>query len=162
MSVEDYGVDMHNDTIVAKMSLVHRIASWTPITSGYDKLNTLDLQKALQKDSLQGWLNFGFNSMISNRQNQADDLTLYSLDKFRDYMIKHGYPLGFDEQLAIRTPKNKDALRNIVQDIEFIGILRNYQHTMLIHQEGFQNSRERISFLLGKLDNYFERKRCRT
>ena len=157
IDLENHGQDMHIDTLIAKIALAHRITSWSPVRSGYDKFVSLGLEKSLQKDSLSGWLNFGFNSLDQNRQNTADNLTLYSLDKYRDYMIKNGYPL-YDEQFPLRPPKNKEVLKDIVNNLEFIGIIRNYQHTMSIQLQGFNRSSRRIKFMLEKLDEYFKKK----
>lgn len=157
IDLEEHGQSMHIDSLMAKIALAHRITSWSPVRSGYDKFVSLGLEKSLQKDSLSGWLNFGFNSLNQDRQNTADNLTLYSLDKFRDYMIKHGYPYQ-DKQFQLRSPKNKEILKDIVKDLEFIGIIRNYQHTMMIQLEGYNRSSKRIESMLNKLDAYFKKK----
>ena len=68
-----------------------------------------------------------YYSSFSNDTNNIiyEGLSLYSLNLFRNYLIKYGFPL---EMGKLERPKDLSNLNYIINDIEFIGILRNTKY----------------------------------
>ena len=81
-----------------------------------------------------------------------EDLSLYSLNKFREYMIEFGFPLMTG---GIEKPQNSDELHKIISDRKFQGILRNAEYNRTIQISGFNDALKRVRNILVGLDEYF-------
>ena len=119
------GNTMPVDSLLNNISRVHRISSFATVNFGYNKLNKHPKSELLP-DSLTNNLTV-YYSTFSNEINNLnyEALSLYSLNLLRDYLIKHGFPL---EMTELERPKDISHLNYIINDIEFIGILRNTKH----------------------------------
>ena len=116
------GNTMPVDSLLNNISRVHRISSFATVNFGYNKLNKHPKSELLP-DSLTNNLTV-YYSTFSNEINNLnyEALSLYSLNLLRTYLIKYGFPL---EMRKLERPKDISNLNHIINDVEFIGILRN-------------------------------------
>jgi Family of unknown function (DUF6090) len=155
--IEDHGSTLHIDTLANRISDLHWLSNWNPINSGYNKLTATGLEISLPRelqlslDRIYTYFNWSAN------QNAAEDLTLYSLNKFRGYLIEVGFPLT-DINDMIRNPKDKTVFKRIITDPEFIGILRNHEFNFKGQKQAYLRSKQSIVNLIQKLEVYFESK----
>ncbi|TMM53332.1 hypothetical protein FEE95_19920 [Maribacter algarum] len=113
------------DSLLNNISRVHRVSSLTTINFGYNKLNKHPKSELLP-DGLTNNLTTYYSTYSVESNNQFyEGLSFYSLNLLRDYLIKHGFPL---EMTELERPKDISHLNYIINDIEFIGILRNTKH----------------------------------
>src|SRR5690606_8413804 len=104
------------------ISHVHSVTFFVPVNFGFNKLNKHQRTELLP-DSLSNNLTTYYTTFSNDTNNITyEGLSLYSLNLFRNYLIKYGFPL---EMGKLEWPKDVSNLTHIINDIEFIGILRN-------------------------------------
>ena len=119
------GNKMPVDSLLNNISRVHSVSSLTTINFGYNKLNKHPKSELLP-DSLTNNLTTYYSTFSVESNNlYYEGLSLYSLNLLRDYLIEHGFPLELTE---LERPKDISNFNYIINDIEFIGILRNTKH----------------------------------
>ncbi|MEM9091553.1 MAG: hypothetical protein AAGC93_22790, partial [Cyanobacteria bacterium P01_F01_bin.53] len=155
--LEDHGLEIPMDTLVELITRMHRVTEWSPITIGYDKLTNSQGGNRLPKE-----LNYDISSaynvfLQTTNQNSAQDLSLYSLNNYRSYLIDLGFPLN-QYKYGVRSPKNKEIVITAMEDIRFIGIIRNFQYSIGGQREGYRWSKNRIEDICKKLERYFAEK----
>ncbi len=87
------------------------------------------------------------NEMISNTG------TLYNFNYFRNYLIKYGFPLEMEGSGLVR-PKDLSNLNYIINDTEFIGILRNSKAVWNLEMGMLIDAREMAKNNLEAINNY--------
>lgn len=119
------GDKMPVDSLLNNISRVHRISSLTTINFGYNKLNKHPKSELLPDSLINNLTTYYTTFSVESNNRYYEGLSLYSLDLLRDYLIKHGFPL---EMTELERPRDISHLNYIINDIEFIGILRNTKH----------------------------------
>ena len=149
---------LSNDSLYQSVSDLHVVVGFLPVTFGFDKLSNQSFASILP-DSVVNRLNLYYSSYSNDALNNTsyESLSKYSLDKLRDYLIKHGYPIDGSGQLA--PPNNITDLKAIVSSDEFIGILRNTQHSRYIQQLGFNHASNEVNECLEMVRSYLQQER---
>ena len=80
-----------------------------------------------------------------------EGLSMYSLNLFRNYLIKYGFPLNIRN---LERPKDLSTLNYIINDIEFIGILRNNKYNRSVQLSGFIEARKQVKKNLEIINEY--------
>ena len=142
------------DDLTFHMGKVHRITRWSPITSGYNKLVASGAEVQLPVELGNSIYRTFSDFLITTSQNSAENLTLYSLDKYRNYMIKKGFPMKIWPGSKLPTPNNTKIIQDIVKDPEFIGILRSYIVSYEVQIQGFSDAKHKIEQLLHELNEH--------
>lgn len=144
--------------LAGELGKVHRITRWSPITSGYNKLVAsgaeIQLPNKLGNNIYRTFSEF----LLSSSQTSAENLSLYTLDKYRDYMIKKGLPLKIWPGSKLPDPKNQAVIQNILNDPEFIGILRSYIVSYEVQILGFTDAKKKIDIMLIELNEHLAQK----
>jgi hypothetical protein len=125
---------------------LHRVTWYEPVTSGYQKLISSGFEQQLPVDLANQIYTLYVNISTDTNENDAQDLTIYSLNKYRDYLIKYGFPI-IDENLGLTQALNLEVLNQIKTDPEFIGILRNYRSSFHTHRQGFTKTKAKLDKL---------------
>ena len=142
---------MSADSLLNNISKVHSITSFIPVNFGYNKLNKHPRTEMLP-DSLTNNLTT-YYSAFSNDMNNIfyEGLSLYSLNIFRDYLIKYGFPI---ETKKLERPKDISNLNHIINDIEFIGILRNTKQNRSVQLSILIDAHKQAENSLEIINNY--------
>jgi hypothetical protein len=150
-NILDNGNKMSIDSLLNAITKVHSVTSFVPVNFGYNKLNKHPRTDILS-DSLLNNLTI-YYSKFSNRENNTsfEGLSLYSLNLFRDYLIKYGFPLT---NRSLERPKDLSTLNYIINDIEFIGILRNNKYNRTVQLSGFIEARKQVEKSLEMINEY--------
>jgi hypothetical protein len=145
------GNNMSPDSLLNAITKVHSVTSFIPVNFGYNKLNKHPRTDILS-DSLLNNLSI-YYSKFSNQMNNTsfEGLSMYSLNLFRDYLIKYGFPLT---NRNLEGPKDLSILNNIINDIEFIGILRNNKYNRSVQLSGFIEARKQVEKSLEMINEY--------
>ena len=145
------GNKMSIDSLLNAITKVHAVTSFVPVNFGYNKLNKHPRTDILS-DSLHNNLTI-YYSKFSNQMNNTsfEGLSMYSLNLFRDYLIKYGFPLT---NRNLERPEDLTTLNYIINDIEFIGILRNNKYNRSIQLSGFIEARKQVEKSLEKINEY--------
>jgi hypothetical protein len=145
------GNKMSTDSLLNAISKVHTVTSFDPVNFGYNKLNKHPRTNILP-DSLHNNLTI-YYSKFSNQMNNTsfEGLSMYSLNLFRDYLIKYGFPLNIRN---LERPKDLSTLNYIINDIEFIGILRNNKYNRSVQLSGFTEARRQVEKNLEIINEY--------
>ncbi|WP_400078273.1 DUF6090 family protein [Winogradskyella sp. R77965] len=139
------------DSLLSNLSKVHSVSFFVPVNFGYNKLNrhprTELLPDSLTINLTTYYITFSKESSNINYQG----LSLYSLNLFRNYLVKNGFPLEFRK---LERPEELSNLRLIVNDIEFIGILRNTKHNKSVELSTLIEARKQVENNLLIINNY--------
>jgi hypothetical protein len=116
------GNKMPLESLLSNFQQVHRYSYFVPVNFAYSKLNKHPRTELLPNNLTNNLTSY--HSGFSSERNKivSETLTLYSLNLFRNYLIKYGYP--FEEE-GLKRPEDLSNLNLIINDTEFIGILRN-------------------------------------
>jgi len=155
--LESDGEIMPIDTLIKKMTEIHAIIGWRPIIAGFNKLQQIKGNVSLPNGLLTKLTKsyHYFESPIANHN--SNGLSLYSVNKYRDYLIKKGFPL-LSPTLKNKI-KNKNGVRALTKDIEFIGILRNFQYNLGINGKGFEDAHKTVERMIADLEAYFDQEK---
>jgi len=149
------GKNMPIDTLVKKITEIHTIMGWQPIFTGYDKLKEIKGNVSLPNELLTK-LTLSYHHFESPKANhKTTGLSLYSVNKYRDYLIKKGFPLSSPS--LKNEIKNKNEVRALLKDPEFIGILRNFQYNLGINSSGFSEAHTIVENRIADLEAYFDK-----
>lgn len=145
------GTKMPADSLLKNISAVHTVTSFAPVNFGYNKLNKHP-RTDLLPDSLSDNLTIYYSKYANQMGNVSfEGLSKYSIDKFRDYLIRYGFPL---ETRDLEKPQDLTVLEFIIRDVEFIGILRNTKFNRTIQLSGLIEARKQAENCL-KITNHF-------
>ncbi|MFN1835238.1 DUF6090 family protein [Balneola sp. MJW-20] len=134
----DWPGTVPDDSLSLYMDALHRASSFDPVIFGYSKLTELDLPESIPDTltrSLSGYYT-EFNGGLNNIAYQ--ELSIYNINKYRDYMIRRGFPVTNRGDLSSESPA---VLRGILTDTEFRGIIRSNYYSRLIQRGGFEEAR---------------------
>jgi hypothetical protein len=142
---------MQNDSLLVAISYVHSVTSFVPLNFGYDKLSKHP-RTSLLPATLTMKLT-SYHNIYSNQMNNTsyEGLSLYSLNEFRNYLIDYGFPL---ESLRIERPNDLSNLKHIINDIKFIGILRNTKYNRSVQLDGFFDAQKQVKKNLELINSY--------
>jgi hypothetical protein len=116
------GDKMPLDSLLSHINAVHRFSYFVPVNFGYNKLNKHPRTELLPDSLTNNLTSYYSGFSIERNRIITETFSLYNLNLFRNYLIKYGYPL---ETEGLKRPKNLSNLNLIINDTEFIGILRN-------------------------------------
>ena len=115
---------MFEDSLLINITGVHRFTYFVPTNFGYNKLNKHPRTELLP-DSLTNQLTTYYTGYSIERNEMISQAgTLHNFNYYRNYLIKYGFPVEMEAAGLVR-PKGLSNLKYIINDIEFIGILRN-------------------------------------
>ena len=109
------------------------------------------LPDSLTKKLTSYYYNYGSQSKISNTRKET--LSGYSMNKLRDYLIEYGFPLE-NEHAGIKRLKDSSSLKHIINDMKFIGILRNAKWNRNVQLYGFIEASEEVEQNLELINSY--------
>ncbi len=146
------GNKMSIDSLLNAITKVHYVTSFVPVNFGYGKLSKHPRTEKLLPDYLTNYLT-NYHTKYSNQMSDTsfDGLSLYSLNVFRDYLIRYGFPLN---NRKLEKPKDLSNLNYIINDIEFIGILRNIKYNRSIQLSGFIKAQKQAKKSLEMINEY--------
>ncbi len=145
------GNKMSIDSLLNAITKVHSVTSFVPVNFGHNKLNKHPRTDILS-DSLLNNLTIYYSKFSSQMNNTSfEGLSMYSLNLFRDYLIKYGFPLT---NMNLERPKDLSTLNYIINDIEFIGILRNNKYNRSVQLSGFIEARKQVEKSLEIINEY--------
>jgi len=148
------GNKMSVDSLLNKISRVHSVTFFDPVNFGYNKLNKHPRTELLP-DSLTNNLTTYYTT-FSNENNNIyyEGLSLYSLNLFRNYLIKYGFPLKMGK---LKSTKDLSNFNYIINDIEFIGILRNTKHNRYSQLSNLIEARKQAENNLEIINSYLSK-----
>ncbi len=115
---------MSEDSLLINIAGVHRFTYFVPTNFGYNKLNKHPRTELLP-DNLTNHLTTYYTGYSIQRNDMISQTgTLYNFNYYRNYLIKYGFPVEMEAAGLVR-PKDLSNLNYIINDTEFIGILRN-------------------------------------
>jgi len=142
-----------DDSLATIFNLLHRASAFDPVTFGYSKLQDLDLPENTP-DSLTRALAEYYTEFDGGLNNIAyEDLSIYNINKYREYMISKGFPVPFQGSDEIETA-GADVLRNISKDPAFRGIVRSNHFSRNIQRLGFEEARSMASGCIRMIESY--------
>ncbi len=152
--LEYRGTQYSKDSLLLKISQIHRVVSFEPVAFGYQKMSGEAIPKSIP-DSLLSKLSVYYTRYsVGLNDTSYEDLALYSLNKYRDYLIKKGFPIDFPSVLD--APKDINILKKIIIDPEFIGIIRNTNFNRGIQLMGFRDALKRARSCKEDIEHYFK------
>lgn len=154
--IETNYITIPNDSLYSLISSLHSVTGYLPVRVSFDKLSNYSTSSILP-DSLFNTLTAYYATYSPEALNNTtpEGLSMYSTDKFRDYMIANGYPINTKELNLIR-PKNINQLKEIIERDTFIGILRNLQHSRIVQQYGFDDASIQAENCLSYISSYLK------
>jgi len=146
------GDKMPIDSLLKSVSNVHFVTFFIPINFGYNKLNNHS-RTDLLPDTLTTQLARYYSSFSNQIMNNTsfEELSMYSLNKFRNYLIEFGFPI---ENESVERPNDLTNLNHIISDQKFIGILRNTKWNRSIQITGFIEAKKQVKNNLELINNY--------
>jgi hypothetical protein len=145
------GNKMPVDSLLNNISKVHSVTFFIPVNFGYNKLSKHPRTELLP-DSLNNNLTTYYSTFSNDTNNITfEGLSLYSLNLFRNYLIKYGFPL---EMRKLERPKDLSNLNYIINDIEFIGILRSTKVNRSVQLSTLIEARKQAESNLEIINNY--------
>lgn len=148
----DNGSKLPVDSLLHHISDVYRYTYFIPVSFGYNKLNKHPRTELLP-DGLTNELTSYYSGFSIERNSISLEIsTLYNLNTFRNYLIKYGYPIEKGEML--KRPEDLSNLNNIINDIEFIGILRNTKFNWFSEIYVLDYARTKAKDNLETINNY--------
>jgi hypothetical protein len=144
---------MPEDSLLINIAGVHRFTFFVPTNFGYNKLNKHPRTELLP-DSLTNNLTTYYTGYSIERNEMISETgTLYNFNYFRNYLIKYGFPLEMKGSGLVR-PKDLSNLNYIINDTEFIGILRNSKAIWNSEFEMLNDAREMAKNNIETINNY--------
>ena len=144
---------MSEDSLLINIAGIHRFTYFVPTSFGYNKLNKHPRTELLP-DSLTNNLTTYYNGYSIERNKMISETgTLYNFNYYRNYLIKYGFPLEMKGSGLVR-PKDLSNLKYIINDTEFIGILRNSKLIWDAEFEMLIDAREMAKNNLETINNY--------
>jgi hypothetical protein len=142
---------MPEDSLLINIAGVHRFTYFVPTNFGYNKLNKHPRTELLP-DSLTNNLTTYYNGYSIERNEIISETgTVYNFNYFRNYLIKYGFPI---EMEGLVRPKDVSNLNYIINDTEFIGILRNSKAVWNAELGMLMDAREFAKNNLETINNY--------
>jgi hypothetical protein len=142
---------MSEDSLLINIGGLHRFTYFVPINFGYNKLNKHPRTELLP-DNLTNHLTTYYTGYSIERNEMISEAgTLYNFNYYRNYLVKHGFPL---EMAGLKRPKDLSSLNYIINDTEFIGILRNSKLVWNAEFRMFMDAREMAKNNLETIKNY--------
>ena len=147
------GTKMPEDSLLINISRIHRFTFFVPKNFGYNKLNKHPRTELLP-DSLTNIITTYYTGYSIERNEMISETgTLYNFNYFRNYLIKYGFPLEMKGSGIVR-PKDLSNLNYIINDTEFIGILRNSKAVWNSELGMLIDAREMAKNNLETINNY--------
>jgi hypothetical protein len=144
---------MPEDSLLINISGIHRFTFFVPKNFGYNKLNKHPRTELLP-DSLTNIITTYYTGYSIERNEMISETgTLYNFNYFRNYLIKYGFPLEMKGSGIVR-PKDLSNLNYIINDTEFIGILRNSKAVWNSELGMLIDAREMAKNNLETINNY--------
>jgi len=148
--LQNKGSTMPLDSLDVRMDMMHRVTSFNPNTLGYEKLAGVDLPTVVP-DTLINCISAYYTEFGEGLNNTSfDGLILYSVNQYRNYMIERGF-LATGGWIPTQ---DLYKLRDMLNDPEFKGIMRNSQYNRRIQLFGFAEAKQDISRCLKIIDNH--------
>jgi hypothetical protein len=142
---------MYEDSLLINIGGLHRFTYFVPTNFGYNKLNKHPRTELLP-DNLTNHLTTYYTGYSIERNEMISEAgTLYNFNYYRNYLVKHGFPL---EMAGLKRPKDLSSLNYIINDTEFIGILRNSKLVWNAEFRMFMDAREMAKNNLETIKNY--------
>tara|TARA_R110001592_G_scaffold328230_1_gene609675 strand:+ start:242 stop:985 length:744 start_codon:yes stop_codon:yes gene_type:complete len=144
---------MSEDSLLNNITGVHRFTYFVPTNFGYSKMNKHPRTELLP-DSLTNHLTTYYTGYSITRNEMISETgTLYNFNNFRNYLIKYGFPIEMKGSGLVR-PKDLSNLNYIINDTEFIGILRNSKVVWDAELGMLMDAREFAKNNLETINNY--------
>ncbi|WP_282043418.1 DUF6090 family protein [Winogradskyella flava] len=154
-NVLNNGNTMTSDSLLKAIRKVHGIQSFVAKDIGYNKMvnhpRTDILSDSLTTNLTYYYYNYGSQSKISDTRKET--LSGYSMNKLRDYLIEYGFPIE-NKQAGIKGLNDSLSLKRMINDIKFIGILRNAKWNRNVQLSGFIRARKTVEQNLDIIDSY--------
>jgi hypothetical protein len=147
----DNGHNMPVDSLLHRISAVYRYTYFIPVSFGYNKLNKHPRTELLPDRLTNNLTSYYSGFSIERNSISHETFTLYNLNAFRNYLVKFGFPLEMDK---LKRPKDLSNLNDIINDIEFIGILRTTKHNWSIELYVLNTARTMAKNNLETINNY--------
>lgn len=142
-----------DDSLAFYFDMLHRVSSFDPVTFGYAKLQEIDLPESIP-DSLTQTLAEYYTEYGGGLNNISyQDLSVYNLNQYRDYMIKKGFPVPFLRSQEIETAAI-ETLKEISGEIMFKGIVRSTHYSRSVQRTGFTQAEAEAMNCLSMINNY--------
>jgi hypothetical protein len=142
---------MYEDSLLINIGGLHRFTYFVPTNFGYNKLNKHPRTELLP-DNLTNHLTTYYTGYSIERNEMISEAgTLYNFNYYRNYLVKHGFPL---EMAGLKRPKDLSSLNYIINDTEFIGILRNSKLVWNAEFRMLMDAREMAKNNLETIKNY--------
>lgn len=144
--------DIPDDSLNFYIDRLHRASAYNPITFGFDQLEQLTIPVTVP-DSLIRTLTDYYTEFVGDGVNNIAfrDLSIYNINKYRDYMIEQGFPVSTFNNIEGANPSN---LRKIISDMEFKGIARSTINSRNVQSLGFSGASEMIQQCINQIDAY--------
>ncbi|WP_415376794.1 DUF6090 family protein [Patiriisocius sp. Uisw_017] len=145
------GNNMPVDSLLHRISAVYRYTYFIPVSFGYNKFNKHPRTELLP-DRLTNDITIYYSGFSIERNSISLEInTLYSLNAFRNYLVKYGFPLEVNELKRLEDLSN---LNDIINDIEFIGILRTIKNNWSVELYVLNTARTMAKNNLETINNY--------
>ncbi|TXE14924.1 hypothetical protein ES692_17555 [Psychroserpens burtonensis] len=145
------GQNIPSDSLLNRISAVYRYTYFIPVSFGYNKLNKHPRTELLP-DSLTNDITTYYSGFSIERNSISHEIhTLYNLNTFRNYLVKYGFPLEMNE---LKRPKDLSNLNDIINDIEFIGILRTTKNNWSVELYVLNTARKMAKNNLETINTY--------
>ncbi|WP_296619327.1 DUF6090 family protein [Marivirga sp.] len=115
---------MSEDSLLINIVGLHRFTYFVPTNFGYNKLNKHPRTELLPDSLTNNLTTYYTGYSIERNEIISETGTLYNFNYYRNYLVKFGFPLEMNG-LGLVRPKDLSQLNFIINDTEFIGILRN-------------------------------------
>jgi hypothetical protein len=153
--IQDFEISTPLDSLYESVNRMHDVVSFTPVDYGYAKLDQNSQTKNLPEE-LTSNLAIYYNLHKRKLNNLSGaGLSEYSLNQLREYLISYGWPIT-SHSGRMRPPDKLEVLYDIIQDIKFIGIVRNSEQSWLVQKSGFADARARAIKNIKLLQTYLE------
>lgn len=139
------------DALLDNITGVHRFTYFVPTSFGYSKLDKHPKTELLP-DSLTNHITTYYNGYsIARNEVISETGTVYNFNHYRNYLIKYGFPIELE---GLKKPKDLSNLNYIINDAEFIGILRNSKAVWDAELGMLMDAREFAKNNLETINNY--------
>ena len=142
-----------DDSLAFYFDMLHRVSSFDPVTFGYTKLQDLDLPESIP-DSLTQTLAEYYTEYDGGLNDISyQDLSIYNLNQYRNYMIEKGFPVPFLRPQEIELAAI-ETLREISREMTFKGIVRSTHYSRSVQRIGFTQAKAEATNCLRLINDY--------
>ena len=152
--LQSNGLVLPLDSLVVRISDLHRVTGFQAVDYGYNKLNNnsntdLAPTSLINKLSLY-YTTFGKTGALNN--SNSEFLSVYSLNLLREFLIAYGFPINGP---FVNDVVDLEVYSEIIASTRFWGIVRNMEYNWGIQNYGFKEAEEMVVENIQMLESYF-------